>query len=634
MFVIGTAGHVDHGKSTLVKALTGMNPDRLKEEQVREMTIELGFAWLKLSDGNEIGIIDVPGHRNFVNNMLAGVGGIDLALLVIAADEGIMPQTKEHLAILDLLNINPGIIVLTKTDLVKDGDWLDLVEVDILEAVKNTGFHNAPIVRVSAKTGSGLEQLISQIQALIPFLTPKVDLGRARLPIDRVFTLAGFGTVVTGTLLDGKLEVGQEIEILPGGNKAKIRGLQTHKKKENVAFPGSRTAVNLSGIDVNQIHRGQVLVSPGKYEGSARIDAELSILEATQFELKHNQQIKLFMGTNESIGRVRLLGKEIVKPGQTSWIQVETKEPMVCVRGDRFIIRVPSPEETVGGGVVINPDAKVRYKRFSPSVLERMSSYRKGGPREIFLQAVEDAGWSSFDQIIKNSKINKEMIMPMWNSIMDENLVIQLDFGDALQNQSIVVCSKNWFSRIVENITTIVDGFHRQYHLRAGIPKEELKSKLGLDTVIFNKLIHHLDREKIILLNENTISLPEFRPELTGLDVNAAEGILNRLAQSKFSPPNLKEFSDVELELINYLTRQNKISNIGNDFIFLREAYQEMEDWVIDTLKKKDELILGEFRDQFNTTRKYAQAFLEFLDKKGVTIRDGDSRKLRQFFNT
>ena len=371
MRVIGTAGHVDHGKSTLIAALTGTHPDRLKEEQAREMTIDLGFGWLTLPDGEEVGIVDVPGHRDFIENMLAGVGGIDAALLVIAVDEGVMPQTREHLAILDLLQIPAGVIVITKADLITDRDWLEALESDIREAVKGTLLQAAPMVRVSARTGSGIPQLITTLDEILGEQPARPDLGRPRLPIDRVFTMSGFGTVVTGTLTDGHLEVGEEVQVLPSEIAGRVRGLQTHKKREEQAAPGSRTAVNISGISTEQIRRGDVLVRPGQYISTRRLDARLRLLNDVSAPLEHNTEVKVFIGATEAVAMLRLLGAEQVAPGAEAWIQLEMREPVVAVRGDHYILRRPSPAETLGGGMVVDPQPKARHKRFDEEDPER-----------------------------------------------------------------------------------------------------------------------------------------------------------------------------------------------------------------------------------------------------------------------
>src|SRR5512140_438157 len=326
MRVIGTAGHVDHGKSTLIAALTGTHPDRLKEEQAREMTIELGFGWLTLPGGEELGIVDVPGHRDFIENMLAGVGGIDAALLVIAVDEGVMPQTREHLAILDLLQVPCGVIVLTKSDLISDPEWLDALEEDIRGVVKGTVLQDAPRVRVSARTGAGLPQLVNALQQVLGEQPQRPDLGRPRLPIDRVFTMSGFGTVVTGTLSDGHLSVGDEVQVLPSGLTGRVRGLQTHKKKEERASPGSRTAVNISGISTEQVRRGEVLVRPGQYTPSRRLDAQLRLLPDVSAPLLHNTEVKLFIGAGETLAQLRLLGVEQLGPGAQGWVQLELRD--------------------------------------------------------------------------------------------------------------------------------------------------------------------------------------------------------------------------------------------------------------------------------------------------------------------
>lgn len=630
MYVIGTAGHVDHGKSTLIKALTGIHPDRLKEEKLRQMTIDLGFAWLKLPNGEELGIIDVPGHRDFIENMLSGVGGIDAALFIIAADEGVMPQTKEHLAILDLLQVKNGIIVLTKIDLIDDPDWLDLVEMDIRDATKKTILESAPIIRVSAHTKTGIDLLIHTLQELLATVDPKPDFGRARLPIDRVFSITGFGTIVTGTLLDGILEIGQEVELLPAGTKVRIRGLQTHKKNEQFASPGSRTAVNLSGINVDDIQRGQVLANVGKYQPTQRFDADLRLLPSSNFSIKHNQTVKLFIGASEVLSRIRVLGKDEIKPGENGWVQIEPVSPIVGIRGDRFIIRVPSPGETIGGGMIVNPNPPRRHKRYSLVVIKQLEAYLRGTPDEIFLQALQDVGVGAFDKVIKKAKLETSVIKEFWNSLVEERKIFQLEKGDVFQKPNLTICSSIWFNDKKNKTSLLLENYHTQFNLRVGIPKEELKSKLKLEQVVFIAVLYLFQEINFVELIGNFIRLKDFVPNPNPSQEKARNSIIKAFSDSPFSTPSIKE--SIELygeEIMNYLQAENLLIFVGNDVAFLSENYQEMVNWVIKKIELTGSVTVAEFRDKFQTSRKYALALLEHLDTKGTTIRDGDFRKLR-----
>ena len=631
MYVIGTAGHVDHGKSTLIKALTGVHPDRLKEEKIRQMTIDLGFSWLKLPNGEELGIVDVPGHRDFIENMLSGVGGIDAALFVIAADEGVMPQTKEHLAILDLLQVKNGIIVLTKIDLVDDPDWLDLVEMDIQDAVKGTILEQALIVRVSAHTKAGIDQLITALQELLAEVEPKPDFDRARLPIDRVFSITGFGTIVTGTLLDGSLQVGEEIEILPGGKKARIRGLQTHKKNEQSAAPGSRTAVNLTGINVDEIQRGQVIASLKKYQPTQRFDADLRILASSTFSIKHNQTVKLFIGASEVLSRIRVIGQDEIKPGESGWVQIEPVSAIVGIRGDRFIIRIPSPGETIGGGMIVNPNPSRRHKRFSSEVIKQLEAYKQGTPKEIFLQATQDVGVGPFSAVTKKAKLELSIIKDFWMDLKEGEQIYQLEKGDVFKKPNILICSSFWYMDKRNKTASLLKNYHHQYNLRSGIPKEELKSKLKLDPNVFIAVLNLFQEDNFVELLDKVVRMRGFIPNPNPIQEKAKTTIIKSFLKEPYSTPGIKELIEkYGDEIINYLQTENVLINVGNDVAFLNENYLEMKKWVVDKIEQSGSITVAEFRDKFQTSRKYALAFLEHLDAIGITVREGDFRKIRQ----
>ncbi|MFC2037883.1 selenocysteine-specific translation elongation factor, partial [Chloroflexota bacterium] len=427
MRVIGTAGHVDHGKSTLVHALTGIDPDRLKEEKEREMTIDLGFAWLTLPSGEQVGIIDVPGHKDFVKNMLAGVGGIDAALFVVAADEGVMPQTREHLAILDLLQVPGGVVALTKVDMAEDEDWLDLVEADLLDVLEGTVLEEATVVRCSGRTGEGLEALVAELDRYLVTSAPRRDVGRPRLPVDRVFTIPGFGTVVTGTLSDGLFAAGQEVEIQPSGLKVRIRGLQTHKKQVEEAVPGSRVAINLTGVSRDDVRRGEVVTRPGWLRPTTLVDCHLRYLADVPVPLKHNARVDFFSGAAEAQARVRLLGKKVLAPGDDGWVQIRLAEPITLVKGDRFIIRQPSPSVTVGGGRVVNPFPGRRHRRFQEEVIERLETLAHGTPEEVLLQDLERQQPCEARDLLGRTSLSRQQAQDSLRSLVGDAQVLVLD---------------------------------------------------------------------------------------------------------------------------------------------------------------------------------------------------------------
>lgn len=628
MRVIGTAGHVDHGKSTLIEALTGIHPDRLKEEKAREMTIELGFGWLTLPNGEEIGIVDVPGHRDFIENMLSGIGGIDAALLVIAADEGVMPQTKEHLAILDLLQIPAGLIVLTKTDLASDSGWLDLLEADIRSAVSDTVLKDAPILRVSAKAGTGLQELTNAIQTLLQEKPARLDLNRPRLPIDRIFTMSGFGTVVTGTLSDGHISIGDEVEILPKGLKGRIRGLQTHKKKEETAVPGSRTAVNISGVDMEDIQRGDVLVHPYQYHATRRIDIRFRALKDMSKPLHHGDEVKFFVGASETIAALRLLGTEELNAGEEGWIQLELREPLVAVRGDRYILRRPSPSETLGGGVVVDHQPKGRHKRFDANVLKSLESLAQGSPADVLFEAALALNIASIKEMISKSRLEKDAAESALQELLESRQLILLE--DSTKNDALAVALPHW-NILQTKILQLVESYRGQYPLRRGIPREELKSKLKLAPKIFNAALAYLTAHTMLLDARGAVSMPGHEIKFNGQDQVKVQALRRRFESNPYATPSVKECqAEAGEEVVNALIELGELVTVSQEVIFRKTDYDGMVAQIKKTIEQNGQITLAEVRDRLSTTRKYVQALLEHLDAIGVTMRDGDARKLRK----
>jgi selenocysteine-specific elongation factor len=631
MRVIGTAGHVDHGKSTLIAALTGTHPDRLKEEQAREMTIELGFGWMTLPNGEEIGIVDVPGHRDFIENMLSGIGGIDAALLVIAADEGVMPQTREHLAILDLLQIPAGIIVLTKTDLTSDPGWLDLVEADIRTAVSGTVMKDAPIIRVSAKTNTGLNSLISNLQSLLQAKPARLDLNRPRLPIDRAFSMSGFGTVVTGTLLDGHLSLGDEVEILPSGQKGRVRGLQAHKKKEERAVPGSRTAVNISGVETESIQRGDVVIHPNQYQPTRRVDARFRLLKDVSLSLKHNSEVKFFVGASETIANLRLLGVEELNPGQEAWIQLELRDPIVTVRGDRYILRRPSPGETLGGGVIVDHQPKGRHKRFDEKILKSLESLSQGTPTEVLLEAALALNIASIKEVVARSRLEANDADSALHELLITNSLIPIEEGTPTITSDLLVIPLPHWNIIRQKILQIVESYHKSYPLRRGIPREELKSRLKLSSQVFNALVRKLITDHLLTDHSALLAKPEHEIQFDSGQQAKVQALIRKFEQNPFSPPSIKELqTEVDQEILNVLIESNELITVSSDVIFRKRDYDSMVDRIRNEMQQKEKITLSEVRDLFGTSRKYAQALLEQLDTIGVTVREGDYRKLKK----
>lgn len=626
MHVIGTAGHVDHGKSTLVQALTGTHPDRLKEEREREMTIDLGFAWFNLPNGEPLGVIDVPGHRDFIENMLAGVGGIEAVLLVIAADEGVMPQTREHLAILDLLGIPAGVIVLTKADLV-DADWLALMTNEVRGVVRGTVLENAPLVAVSARTGSGLDELQQHLQAGLAAQPPRPDVGRPRLPIDRVFSLTGFGTVVTGTLSEGALKVGDAVEILPAALPARVRGLQTHKTKLEHAVPGSRVAINLSGVEVAQVKRGQVVAKPGTLAATTLMDVQFRHLADVALPLKHNAQVKLFVGAAEVLATVRLLGQAELAPGGTAWLQLVCAESIVAVKGQRFILRRPSPGATLGGGVIVDPHPKRRYRQNETGVLAQLEAAARGTPSEVLLQTVESLGLASLKDAVAKASLSSDVSQAAIAELRAAGELIELD-GEAL------VLTRATWGHLTRTAQATLAAFHAQFPLRAGMPREELKSRLSkltpLSPRLFNALLARAAVEGALVAQATSVRLATHTIQFEAAQQNKINALLADFRRDPYNTPLPKDCAArVGEEVFTALVELGQLVQLSPEVVFLPETYTQAVAQVKAHLQANRTITVAAVRDMFKTSRKYALALLEHLDALGLTKRVGDERVLR-----
>lgn len=628
MHIIGTAGHVDHGKSTLIAALTGTHPDRLKEEKDRELTIELGFASLRLPNGEEIGIIDVPGHRDFIGNMLAGIGGIDAALLVIAADEGVSAQTREHLAILDLLEIKRGVIALTKIDLIEEPEWLELVEMEIQELIADTSLADSPIIPVSARSGEGIEQLLLQIQASLADIPDRKNLGKPRLPVDRVFTLTGFGTVVTGTLLDGTFKIGDEIVCLPGGKSGRIRGLQNHHHKLQKIDPGYRAAVNLINLNYQDIARGDVITHPGDYKPTLLVDAHFRLLPESAFPVKHNMQVKLFINASETTARLRLLGAQTLAPGEETFIQLRLDNPIVAAKGDRIILRLPSPSETLGGGVVLDPEPKVLYKRFNQSNLDRMDTMLSGTDEDLLIEIIQSLKTSTFAMLEQKSALPPEAVKELLVSLLGKGQIISLRSSpNPLKD---IFASPAYWQDLKQNTIAALNNFHQNKPFKAGMNREDLRASLGLSQLIFDAALDKLAKEDQLVQKGSLVWAPEHEVILTDEQEKIVAPVLADFQASPFSPPDISQVeASIGADLLEGLISSGRLIAVSDAVLFTPEALHAMQDWVRESITQNGEVSLAQLRDHFQTSRKYASATLEYFDSIGFTYRKGDVRGLR-----
>jgi len=638
MHIIGTAGHVDHGKSTLVRALTGIDPDRLKEEKARGMTIDLGFAWIELPDAaggaHNVGIVDVPGHIDFIKNMLAGVGGVDAALLVIAADEGVMPQTREHLAILDLLAVPAAVVALTKVDLIDDPEWLELVELDVAELLSTTHLRAAPIVPVSAVSRAGLDELKRTLATLLADLPPRRNRARPRLPIDRIFSLSGFGTIVTGTLLDGAFSVGETVEILPAQRTARIRSLQTHRRQVESSLPGSRLAINLTGVGTDELRRGDVVVRPNTLTSTVLVDVSFRLLADAPRPLKHNQPVDLFVGAAEIPAVARLLGAETLAPGQEGWLQLRLSRPAIVVAGDRFILRQPSPSLTLGGGVVLSPQPQRRWRRFDAKSLARLATLAHGLPDEILLQTLERLRLTSRRDLLAAAELDPATGAEALTELRRQQALVEIAASDEP-----VMLSLNAWRQVADGLTARVTEFHHQFPLRRGLPRSAARSLLqtllpgvNISVRLFNTLLDELARRALLGNDDASVYLLDFTAAPTAIQQQTIDQLLAAFAAAPYAPPIQQDALRIlggDADLLDFLLEQGVLTRLSNDVLLRGEDFAGMVAQITVYLQEHGSVTLAEVRDLFQTSRKYAQAVLEEMDVQRMTRREGDARVLR-----
>ena len=629
--ILGTAGHIDHGKTSLVRALTGIETDRLKEEKERGITIELGFAYLDLPNGQRLGIIDVPGHERFIKNMVAGASTIDLVALIIAADEGVMPQTREHLDICSLLGIKKGLVVLTKIDMVEE-DWLDLVQEDIKEFLKGTFLEGAMILPVSSTTGQGIPELIVALERLSNEVEERSSAGIFRLPVDRVFTMRGFGTVITGTAVSGSLSEGDQVTIYPQEIQAKVRGIQVHNQDTEQVRAGLRTAINLQGIEKATVNRGDVVASALGLYPTHLLDLQVRLLKSAQRPLKHRSQIRFHSGTSEILGRLLLLEGEEIKPGKTGFCQLRLTERVALLPGDLAVIRSYSPVQTIGGAEVLNV-IPVKHKRLNPEVIEQLWVLKSGTDSEKVALQVLLSGANG----ISRQKLGQ--VLPLPPKKLDDLLKELLSQKGLTQwdKENKIIIHHLELDKLSKAATQELEGYHQANPLKPGLPKEELKSRLPQirETKLFNFLLNQLVEQKILVQEKELVRLSGHKVQLKE-DQQAVQDSLEKVyLKSGLQPPYFKELVEQfpkgqPREVLELMVKEGKLVKVKEDLYFHKQVIEGLKKRLIQWLKEKGEITTPEFKDMTQTSRKYTIPLLEYFDALQVTMRVEDKRLLRE----
>ena len=631
--ILGTAGHIDHGKTSLVKALTGTDTDRLKEEKARGITIELGFAHLELPGGIEFGVVDVPGHEKFVRAMVAGVAGMDLVMLVIAADEGVMPQTREHLDILKLLGVRAGLVALTKQDMVEP-DWLPLVVEEVREFVSGTFLETAPIIPVSSKTGKGLDELKSELSIMAEGAAEKKREGSFRLPVDRVFTVSGFGTVVTGTLLAGEIKVGDELEVMPCGNTGRVRGIQAHGAKTELGQAGQRLAVNLQGIDLDQASRGNIIVPRDIFRTTRRVDVRLDHLVSASRGLRHRSFVRFHSGTSEVSAQVILLDRNILSPDETAFAQLRLAEPMLLVSGDPYIVRASSPPATIGGGIVLDPFPPARRRR-SEDAINLLESLDAAEHQKTCMLIVSQSLLSGveFEEIVLRGGIPRRQADSALQGLLVAGDIIQMTRDPRIFLSRLAVES------LKQIITGELESFMAANPLKQGMGKEELKTRLPKrsDPRFFAPLLAELEKDGMLAADREIVRPAGSARQICRPAGGMADRITEILARQGIEPPTIKELidslktSEKELrEHLAVLTREGAVTRVSADIYYDSGSLDEIRQKLTEYLQEKSEIVPSEFRELTGLSRKFMIPILEFFDGEKITIRVGDKRILRK----
>ena len=620
--IIGTAGHIDHGKTTLIKALTGRETDTLEEEKRRGISINLGFTYFDLPSGKRAGIVDVPGHEKFIKNMLAGASGIDIVLLVIAADEGVMPQTVEHIDILSFLNIKNGIIVLTKSDLV-DEDFKELVKEDIKEKVKSTFLENAKIIEVDSVSKNGIDTLVNEVEKLSEVIEGKNENAPARLNIDRAFSVKGFGTVITGTLIEGKIDVDDDLVIYPKNIKTKIRSIQVHGKSVKTAFAGQRTAINISNIKVEDVDRGDILAAQNSMQESMMLDVKLTLVKHSKRKLEHWDRLRIYHGTREILCRAVPLDKEVLNPGETGYVQLRLEESIVAKKGDMFVVRFYSPLETIGGGVILDPKPR-KHRKSDENIISILQIKEKGELSEIIEEYIQknSRSYPNLKDIMaytgENEKDIKESVEKL---IKNENIIL-------INN---IYMHKAHYENLKKNTVNLLKDYHNKYPLRKGILKEEVRSKIEnkFKSRDFDILLSRLESDNIIKLKENIISLYDFEIVLTESQKKIKKELEYKLIESGFTPPSVNDMTkDIKYKDVLDILIGDSVVKLDEDTVISKEYYEKAKNMVINHIKENGEMTLAEFRDMTGSSRKYSMIILEDFDRNRITKRVENKRVL------